>query len=223
MEDRMNAAGIMTFGAATIEPGATVMEAAQLMLTYRLSGVPVVESDGRLVGIVTEGDLLSAAAQRNPGRPDASDKQTSPGSLRVRDVMSSDVVTVGESTPIADIAALMRKHHIKRVPVTDGGKVIGIVSRADLLRRLAREAELMPGATDEDHALRDRVLEVLSKQETAGWTSINVIAAGGLVEIRGAMTDPTLPGRLLEAARAVPGVRDVTDHMVVVGPASGRI
>ncbi len=226
----MQAAQVMTYGAATIRPDASIREAARIMLDYRISGLPVVDGEGNLVGIVTEGDLLGGICggrQRrnwlefvldtgNGGRgPQTSQAQT------VGDVMTRQVITAGEDTPVDEIIKLMTTKGIKRVPVVKDNKVVGIISRADLLRGLALEAKLMPGATSEDYALRDRVLEALASEARDARSSINVVVENGSVELRGGMADPTLPPKLIAAARQVPGVKNVVDRMVVIGSHAG--
>jgi osmotically-inducible protein OsmY len=116
----------------------------------------------------------------------------------------------------------MERHGIKRVPVVSDGKVIGIVSRADMLRGLAKWAEDMPSASNEDRALRQRVLERLAREPKDAWATVNVLVRDGAVEMRGATTDASLRERLVAAARTVSGVKSLDDRMVVVGPASGR-
>ena len=229
----MQAADVMTFGAASIRPQDPIEEAAHLMLQHRISGLPVVDDKGDLIGIVTEGDLL----RRQQGGSDRdrprwlefllgaarSANDTRLAHLRtVADVMTTRVVTVGDDTPLHEIADIMQRHGFKRVPVVKDRKVTGIVSRADLLRGLARLAEDMPSASPEDHALRHRVLNALAREAETGWSSVNVVVRDGSVELRGATTEATLRTRLVAAARGVPGVKVVDDRMVVVGPASGR-
>ena len=138
--------------------------------------------------------------------------------------MTTQVVTVGENTPVHEIADIMQRHGFKRVPVVkdEDGKVTGIVSRADLLRELARLAEDMPSASAGDRALRQQVLDALAREAKTGWSSVNVIVRDGSVELRGATTEAALRARLVAAARGVPGVKQVEDRTVVVGPASGR-
>jgi len=227
----MQAAQVMTYGAATTRPDASIREAARIMLDYRISGLPVVDDEGNLVGIVTEGDLLGGICggrQRrnwlefvldtgNGGRG----QQTSQAQT-VGDVMTRQVITAGEDTPVDEIIKLMNTRGIKRVPVVKDNKVVGIISRADLLRGLALEAKLMPGATSEDYALRDRVLEALAGEARDAQSSINVVIENGSVELRGGMADPTLPPRLIAAARQVPGVKNVVDRMVVIGAHAGK-
>jgi CBS-domain-containing membrane protein len=135
--------------------------------------------------------------------------------------MSRPVVTVSEDTAVREVADILQRHRIKRVPVVRGGKVTGIVSRADLLRGLARLAEDMPAASAEDRALRQRVLDALA-QVKDGWYSVNVVVRNGTVELRGATVDAKLRERLVTAARGAPGVKQLDDRLVVIGPASGR-
>jgi CBS domain-containing protein len=136
--------------------------------------------------------------------------------------MTTHVISVREDTPVSQIADLMRRHGIKRVPVLDHGKVIGIVSRADLLVAMARLVEDMPAASTEDRKLRQRVLDALPQEPHGPWRTVNVVVREGVVEVRGATTQPDLRDRMVKAARGVQGVKDVEDRMVVVGPASGR-
>lgn len=229
----MQASDVMTIGAATIRPDAPIEEAARLMLDHRISGLPVIDDAGKLVGMVTEGDLLrgpgsDGGGERHgglqtllgPKEPDG--RPGLPPLATVADVMSRPPVTVMENTPVHEVVATLQRHGIKRVPVTREGRVVGIVSRADLLRQLARLAEEMPSANAEDRALRQRVVDRLEREPKPGWASVNVLVREGSVELRGATTDPDLRARLVAAARAVPGVKSLDDRMVVVGPASGR-
>ena len=222
----MQAAQVMTFGAATIQPDASIREAARMMLDYRISGLPVVDTDGNLVGIITEGDLLTGITGDrhrrrwlefilDPG--DSASAPQAPHAQTVGDVMTRQVITAAEDTPVQAIVKQMKTNGIKRVPVVRDKKVVGIVSRADLLRGLALEAKMMPGATAEDYALRDRVLEAMAKEVRDRRSSINVLVQNGTVELRGAMADRTLPPRLVSTARQIRGVKDVVDRLVVVG------
>jgi CBS domain-containing protein len=227
----MQADELMTFGVISIPPDAPIEEAARLMLHHRISGLPVIDDSGKLVGMVTERDLLPRQRAAGHDRPQwleflldargAADSRL-PELARVRDVMTHPPIAVTESTPVQEIVALMQRHGIKRVPVVSDGKVTGIVSRADMLRGLARWAEDMPSASDEDRALRQRVLERLVEEPRDAWATVNVLVRDGAVELRGATTDAALRETLVAAARAVSGVKSLDDRMVVVGPASGR-
>ena len=229
----MQASDVMTIGAATTRPDAPIEEAARLMLLHRISGLPVIDDAGKLVGMVTEGDLLGGRENNARGeRPrglevvfackEADGPPRLPPLARVADVMTRAPITVSEDTPVHEIVAALQRHGIKRVPVVREGRIVGIVSRADLLRELARLAEEMPSANAEDRELRRRVVDRLSQEPRQGWASVNVSVRHGSVELRGATTDPDLPARLAAAGQAVPGVRSLDDRMVVVGPASGR-
>ncbi|HEX7074066.1 MAG TPA: CBS domain-containing protein [Hyphomicrobiaceae bacterium] len=221
----MQAAQVMTFGAATIQPDASIREAARMMLDYRISGLPVVDQGGNLVGIITEGDLLTGITgdgQRrrwlefilDPEKPALA--AISPRAQTVGEAMTRQVITATEETPVQDIVKLMKANGIKRVPIVRDNKVVGIVSRADLLRGLALEAKMMPDATAEDYALRDQVLQALSGEARGSRTSINVLVQNGTVELRGALPDASLLEKLVSAARQVPGVKDVVNRLVVV-------
>ena len=142
----MKAGDVMTTGAATIRPEASLAEAAQVMVDNEISGLPVVDARDRLVGILTEGDFL---------RPDQGSKPrllellaSSGASLadelsahRVDEIMTVDPITITAETPIEEIVALMNSHKVKRLPVVSNGKVVGIVSRANLLVALVRKAQ----------------------------------------------------------------------------------
>ena len=119
----MIASDIMTRKVATINPGASVQEAAQLLDQKRISGAPVVDPDGKIIGIITEADIISKVDREG---------------LCVIDIMSHDVIAVDEETPVNEIAALLTERKIKRVPVVEKGKLVGIVSRADIVHAVAQ-------------------------------------------------------------------------------------
>lgn len=226
----MQAADVMTFGAASIRADAAVEEAARVMLQHRISGLPVVDENGDLVGMVTEADLLrrEASTQRHRwlelvlGSAKPADGPRLAHLATVSEVMSRPVVTVREDTPVHEVADILQRDGIKRVPVVRVGKVTGIISRADLLRGLARLAEAMPAARAEDRSLRQRVLDALAQVPKDRWRSVNVVVRDGTVELRGATADANLRQRVVTAARSVPGMKQPDDRMVLVGPASGR-
>jgi CBS domain-containing protein len=229
----MRASDVMTLGAASIQSTAPIEEAARLMVRCRISGLPVVDEDGNLIGLVTERDLLrprgGVSGQDRPqwlefllGSKGWDDRAGSAQLLSVADVMTSNVITASEDTPILEIADTMERRGIKRIPVVQDGKVKGIISRADLLRGLARQAEEMPSANAEDRELRQRVIRALSQDVRVGWRSMNVVVRGGSVELRGALTDEDVRARLLSTARGVAGVKQVEDRLIVVDPSSAR-
>lgn len=119
----MIACDIMTRKVCTVSPEASIQEVAQLLYQERISGVPVVNADGQIIGIVTEADIISKASQEG---------------LRVADIMSHEIIAVTEDTPINEIALLLTERKIKRVPVVSEGKLAGIVSRADIVYAVAQ-------------------------------------------------------------------------------------
>ncbi|WP_348626160.1 MULTISPECIES: CBS domain-containing protein [unclassified Mesorhizobium] len=137
----------MTTPVVEIDPDASIADAARLMLSKGISGLPVIRSDGTLVGIVSEGDFLrreELGTRRtrprwletlvSPGR--AADEYVQANGRRIEEVMTADVVTVSPGTSLSRTVELMTRHHVKRIPVVDGGKVVGIVTRSDMLRAL---------------------------------------------------------------------------------------
>jgi len=141
----MKAGDVMTTGAATVKPSASLAEAARLMIEHRISGLPVVDEGGKLVGIVSEGDFL----RRNGGDRmrwieaflDSGSGAGDLSSRRVEDIMSKDPVSAGVETPLTEIVDAMERRNVKRIPVVDNGRVVGIVSRANLLLALLRRAD----------------------------------------------------------------------------------
>lgn len=222
----MKAADIMTLGAATIRPDDSVAQAAQLMLQYRISGLPVVDAAGNLVGIVTEGDLLrrvETGTERKrhrwlesllgPGR--LAEEYVQARSRRVEDVMSPSVATVSPETPLSDVVAEMERRGIKRLPVVREGKVVGIISRANLLRALARLADEAPELVASDNEIRERILSELDRQPW-GRAPVDVAVRRGVVELRGGIFDERLRNALRVACENVPGVKSVEDHLVFI-------
>jgi CBS domain-containing protein len=142
----MKAADVMTTGAATVQPDTALADAARLMVEHRISGLPVVDAQDKLVGVITENDFLRAEAGRQPLILEllADGGAAAAGGLssrRVQDLMTRDPVTIGVDAPLQEIVGLMTKHGIRRLPVVDHGKVVGIISRANLLLALMRRSQ----------------------------------------------------------------------------------
>jgi CBS domain-containing protein len=230
----MKAKDVMTSPVVTIEPDVDVLQAVRIMLQRRVSGLPVVEKDGRLVGIVTEGDFLRRAetgTQRR--RPRWLEFLVGPGRLaqdyaraharKVADVMTAEPITVDESTALDDIVKLMEKRQIKRIPVVRGSNVVGIVSRANLLHALASVAREAKPAAQSDAAIRALFMDELSKQSWAPVALINPVVRDGVVELWGTITDERERAALVVAAENVPGVKAVRDHLAWVDATSGMV
>lgn len=224
----MYAQDVMTTAMVSIRPDATVREAARLMLRHRVSALPVLDANDRLVGIISEGDLVSHSPLHTSGdgrswwlrllamaSPGAADDYVNSHAIEVRDAMSRPVISVAPRTSLRNVAMLIEKHRIKRVPVVSGARVVGIISRADLVRSLATQAE--PGARliKGDRALRRAVTRELHRTG-ADVTYVNATVSASEVHLWGAVSSSVEKRALLLAARLVPGVRAVRDHTFVI-------
>jgi CBS domain-containing protein len=223
----MQAKDIMTTNVITVTADATVRDIARLLLERRISAVPVVDADGSLIGMVSEGDLMrrtETGTERHPswwlGLLASPDERAiayvkSHGGHAV-DVMTRHVVSVGENDTLEAIADQLEKHHIKRAPVLRDGKIIGIVSRADLLHGLvARQAA--PESTAEDTAIRSAAEAAL---DDAGINRgfVNVVVSGGVVHLWGAVDSDAQKQAARVAAEGVLGVKRVRDQIGVLTP-----
>jgi CBS domain-containing protein len=230
----MQASEVMTRNFVSIGRDASIREAIRLMLDNKVSGLPVVDTAGKMVGILTEGDLVrrsEIATERHrwgwlgfvmgPGRM-ASDYVKTHGRV-VDELMTHDVAVVAPNTPLADIVALMEHRHIKRLPVIDNDMLVGIVSRADLLAALGRalDAAQTPAGSDDD--MRARVLAELEKANWAPRAGLTVTVADGVVELNGVIFDEHERSALRVAAENVSGVKGVSDRLVWVEPVSGTV
>ena len=146
----MNAGDIMTSNVVTVRPDTSVSRLARLLLDNRISAVPVVDDQGRLVGIVSEGDLLGRPPRRSlrawwlhlfDEEAVCLEELATARRLRAQDVMTHPVVSVSDQAPIDIVATLMQRHRVKRVPVIRDGKLVGIISRADLLKAFVGKRE----------------------------------------------------------------------------------
>jgi len=226
----MRAKDIMTTGVVSISSEASIQEAAQLMLDNHISGLPVVNDAGEPVGLISEGDLMHRSeigTQRKRTwwlRLFASPSEEAHDYVReharkVEDVMSKKVITIEEETSLADIAQVLEKGGIKRVPVVHDGKLVGIVSRANLLRALASfRPEAAPAPSSDDRSLRTAVIKTLESKEWASHGALNVMVNDGVVEVWGWVESDDERRALLLAAEEVPGVKQVVDHLGSVPP-----
>ena len=230
----MNVGDVMTRQVISVERNAPIQHAIRLMLQHRISGLPVVDSDGKLVGIVTEGDFLRRAETgTQKRRPRWLDFLMGPGRLaseyvqahsrNVQDVMTTEVRTVGERTSLEEAVRKMEKYGVKRLPVVEGEMLVGIISRANLLRALAIFAhEISPSKAD-DAAIREAFFKELLQQPWAPRTSINPVVRDGVVELWGNIFDEREREALRVMAQNLPGVKNVRDHLVWVDPTSGFV
>ena len=228
----MKAEDVMTREVISIDPDATVLQAARLMLQHHISGLPVIDSSGNLVGVLSEGDFLRRRETRTekrrsrwleflmgPGRI-AAEYSHSHGN-KVSEVMTKEVESVDVSTQLEDIVDIMERKRIKRVPVLCGGLVVGIITRSNLMHAMVSLARAsQPGATD-DTAIREQLLAEMQKEQWAPAASINVVVHDGVVEFWGVIVDERQRQALKVAAENIAGVKAIKDHMVWIEPTSG--
>ena len=159
----MQAKDVMTT-VATIGADATVKYAATLMIQRGISTLPVLDGKDRVIGVVSEGDLMRRTGLKTDVprawwlRVLSQDNYVKPHGISVRDVVTSPAISVGRSTPLHEVACLLERHRIKRVPVLGAGKLVGIVSRADLVRRVASVPARLPAKASGHRAPRRKVL-----------------------------------------------------------------
>jgi len=226
----MRAMDVMTTDVITVDPDTTVQALAALLAERGISGAPVVDSSGRLVGIVSEGDLLHrteiGTARRHRERrrswwlddfaSDLARDYIKSHGRTVKDIMTRDVVTVTEDTDLGEVAALLEAKRIKRVPVMRDGKVAGIISRANLVRALWATKGATPSqAEGDDRAIRARLLAELGREEWARVWPEDIIVRDGVVHFWLSSDESEEKKQALRvAAETIPGVRGVEEHVV---------
>jgi CBS domain-containing protein len=230
----MKAKDIMTRRVISISPDASIFEGARLMLQNRISGLPVVDSAGALVGMVTEGDFLRRAETGTekhrprwlefilgPGRA-ASDFTHSHG-RKIDEVMSDNPLSVSEDSSVEEVVGLMERHRIKRVPVTRDARLVGIVSRANLVRAMLPAAKAVQPAAQSDLDIQNRIKKELDSQKWAPVALIDVTVNKGVVDLWGTIIDERDRKALKVLAENVSGVKAVNDHTVWIEPMSGFV
>lgn len=222
----MNASDVMTVRVVTIEPDETVQAAAKLMLERGISALPVVDKSGRLIGIISEGDLVrrtETGTERKSswwlnfvsGADQLAYDFVKAHGTKVSDVMTREVVAAKPDTPLRDVARLLESNRIKRVPVVEEDLVIGVVSRANLLQALA-SAKPRQGATQPSDAdLRDTIIDRLSAQPWSHPSLLNPIVTDGVVDLWGMVLTPTEHDAVRVLVEETPGVRGVNSHLAV--------
>jgi CBS domain-containing protein len=220
---KMQAKDIMSSPVVTVTPDASVTEVATLLLEKRISGVPVVDQAGQIAGIISEGDLLrrveTGTERHRPhwlemllGRSGDAGSFIKSHASRVGDVMSHDVIATHPEASLREVAELMERHGIKRVPIVDGGRLVGIVSRANLVQGLLADRKSTGGQTDDDQ-IRAKLTDLLRTQPWIDHNRINIVVSGGTVQLWGAVRDDEQRRALTVAAESIAGVRSVEDHL----------
>lgn len=211
----MLAKDVMSKGVISIKADATVAEAAAILVNTRISAMPVLDAEGVMVGIVTEADLVPYAALELPKDGAA---PSAAWNSRVADIMTRDVITVDENTPVRDVVVTMAGKRVKRVPVRSGRTIVGIVSRVDLLKLIASQVGAAQGeiAGSEDEQLRQRVLSAVRDKSWSLAERLDVVVQDGAIHLWGIVPNPAVLKAYQEAARAVPRARSVVLHMHIM-------
>ena len=221
----MRAIDVMTSEVVTVSDNASVAAVAKLLAERSISAVPVVDAANRVIGMVSEGDLLHRTETGTERRRSwwldmlASTNQLAGDYIKshsglVKDVMTRDVISVSDTTPVADIAIVLETNRIKRVPVLREGKLVGIVSRANLVRALATSGDQPSSDTEiDDLSIRDKLLTELKAQRWAEVSPANVSVKDGVVHLWSSYLSEQEKRALIVAAENTPGVRRVEDHM----------
>ena len=221
----MRAMDVMTSKVITVDENASVITVAKLLAERGISAVPVVDSENRVIGMVSEGDLLHRAETGTERRQSwwlemmASTNRLAGDYIKshsgnVKDVMTRDVLSVTETTSVADIAILLETNRIKRVPVLRDGKLVGIVSRANLVRALAMTVNEPTSSTEaDDRTIRDNLLAELKAQRWAEVAPANITVKDGVVHLWSSYLSEQEKRALVVAAENIPGVRRVEDHL----------
>ncbi|MBN8968879.1 MAG: CBS domain-containing protein [Rhizobiales bacterium] len=227
----MRAHQIMSRPAISVTPETSILDAANLMLRRHISGLPVIDDAGKLVGIVSEGDFIRRSeigTTKKRGRwlsfligpgGAATDFVREHG-RKVGDVMTPDPVTISEDATLEDAVALMEKKNVKRLPVMHGNAMVGILTRSNLLQAVASLARDIPDPTADDDRIRERIIREIEK---ADWRPLNleVIVRDGIVHLSGVIADERSRQATIVAAENIEGVRLVHDHLCWVDAMSG--
>ena len=218
----MRVRDVMTTEVATVAAETPVEEVAQFLLDRHISAAPVVDQDGDLVGIVSEGDLIrrpETGTERHrswwlallTAPEDLAGEYVKSHGHRASDVMTDDVIKVHEDTLLGELATLLEKRRIKRAPVMREGKLVGIVSRADILRALAAtQASPPPVPSADDRSIRE---QLLAKEALPRGPQVNVVVNEGVVHLWGLIDSEEERKALRVAAESIAGVRAVEDHL----------
>lgn len=226
----MQAKDVMTPNVITVTPDTEIANIAKLLLEHHISAVPVVDPNNQILGIISEGDLfhrpeLGVKPRRHSwwlslvaGDEEFSAEYVKTHGSHAAEVMTSPVVTVSEDTSIDEIVHLLEERRIKRVPVVRDGRLVGMVSRGDLLQGLVvhrGKPEASPSL--DDRAIREKLLKTL-REEGVPDNYVNIIVTNGVVHLWGLVKSDKERQALHVAAENTPGVRTIEDHLGKMHP-----
>jgi CBS domain-containing protein len=227
----MKAQDVMTHCLVSIAPEAPIRDAIARMISHQVSGIPVVDAEGSLVGMVTEGDFLRRAETHTEaprrrwlelllGSGAAADEYARSHGRTVREVMSTKVIAVGRDAPLNEVVGLMEEHGIKRIPVVDDRRVVGIVSRADLMLALAERLSESTKPPASDASIRRAIVTEMKKQPWCPVQSLTIRVRRGFVDIEGTILDEGQRRAIHVLVENVQGVKGVHDHLTKIEPMS---
>jgi len=219
----MNVGDIMVKDVITVGPATPVREVATLMLERRISGLPVIDGERRVLGVVSEGDLIrrpEIGTYQNPSgwltvfltQDDSARDFVKTHGLLAAEVMSRPAICVAPETPLTEVVRLFDRHRVKRLPVVERGELAGLVTRAELLRVLVASQAIPPVAPG-DQEIRDHIEAILRAEVWAPSTVVNVQVTAGVVQLWGAVDSSAQRDALVLAVRGTPGVKEVQQHL----------
>lgn len=220
----MKASDVMVRKVVTTYPQASISEVAKLLVDNDISALPVVDGAGRVIGVISEADLMrreEIGSEKTrpwwveavtPGATLAEEFAHSHGK-RVEELMSSQVISATEDASLGEIASLLEKHRIKRVPILKNGKLVGIVSRSNLVQALASGSHKFSSA-ENDRMIRAEIVSRLAEQSWTDFGDRNIIVTDGVAHLWGLVGSPSERKALVALAEGVPGVTGVRDEMI---------
>jgi CBS-domain-containing membrane protein len=219
----MKARDVMVAPVITASPNASVKSVAETFVRHQISAVPVVDDKGKLLGMISEGDLLHRAEagteKQRPwwlrafvGPDTLANEYVKAHARKVADAMTRQVVTASPETPLHEVAALLEKHSVKRVPIVENGQLVGIVSRANLVQAVASAGTGLQIPLS-DSTIRDKLLAHLKTQNWAHTDLLNVTVNGGVVDLWGIVGSASERNAIRVAAETTPGVNAVKDNL----------
>jgi CBS domain-containing protein len=221
----MNASDVMVCDVVTVGPEDAVSKAVQLLVDHDISALPVVDGERRVIGILSEADLLHREKIGTEKHRTWWLEAVTPPSLlaldyakshgrRVAELMSEDIISANEDTPLSELANILEKHRIKRVPILKDGKLVGIVSRSNLIQALASAPSKSEKDQLTDREIRSVILARLGEQSWTDFGERNIVVSNGVVHLWGLVGSPEEHKALLALAESVEGVREVSDEMI---------
>ncbi len=220
----MNVQDAMTKDVVKVKPETTIGEIATLLVNHRISAVPVVTEDNRIIGIVSQTDLGHRTETGTEKRRkwwlaifDDAEMQAreyvKSHGLHARDVMTRHVITVTPTTSLSEVAGVLDTHRIRQVPVADGGKLVGMISRADLVRKLAEASMTSTAARPQNGQLQKAIWDAIKSQAWLDAAFINVSVKDGNVELYGAVSSDAQRQALRVLVENVAGVRSIKNDV----------